>query len=113
MILFVYKIATNQLDSGGHCAKALRATQLILIAKKPSEIRPISVGETLRRIAGRLIIRMHKDKIITALGLHQYAMQSNGTTKLVFAARNILEKNPAWIMVCPDAKNALNSRSDG
>jgi hypothetical protein len=78
---------------------------------KPSGIRPIAVGETLRRIAGRFVTRWHKDKIITALGPHQYAMQSNGTTKLVLAARNTLEKHPGFVMLAPDAKNAFNAQS--
>ena len=64
MIRLVYKIATNQLDSGGHCANALRSTKLVLIAKKPSGVRPIAVGETLRRIAGRFIVKWCKDSII-------------------------------------------------
>ena len=71
----------------------------------------IAVGETLRRIAGRFVTRWLKDKIITALGPYQYAMQSNGTTKLVLAARNTLEKHPDFVMLAPDAKNAFNAQS--
>ena len=58
----MYKIATNQLDPRGHCAKALRATKLVRIAKKTSGIHPMATGETLRRIAGRFAVKMKKDK---------------------------------------------------
>ena len=112
LVRLVYKIATNQINAGGHCWKSLRATKLVLIAKKPSGIRPIAVGETLRRIAGRFVTRWHKDKIITALGPHQYAMQSNGTTKLVRAARNTLEKHHDFAMLAPDAKMHSTPRAD-
>jgi len=111
LVRLVYKIATNQINTEGHCGRSLRATKLVLIAKKPTGIRPIAVGETLRRIAGRFVTRWLKDKIISALGPYQYAMQSNGTTKLVLAARNTLEKHPDFVMLAPDAKNAFNAQS--
>jgi hypothetical protein len=111
MIRLVYKIVTNQLDSGGHCAKALSATKLVLIAKKPSGVRPIAVGETLRRIAGGFIVKWCKNSIIAELGPHQFAMRSNGTNALAFAARNTRLGHPDWVMICPDAKNAFNSQN--
>jgi hypothetical protein len=70
LIRIVYKIATNQLDSRGICAKALKATKLILIAKKPSGIRPIAIGETLRRIAGRFVVKTMKDTTCICSFIH-------------------------------------------
>ena len=81
LVRVIYKIATEQLDSEGINARAIRSTKLVLIAKKPSGIRPIAIGETLRRIAGRFIVKTLKDTIIERLGPHQYAMRSNGKTR--------------------------------
>ena len=52
-----------------------------------------------------------KNNVITKLGVHQYAMQSNCTTKLVLAAHNTLANHPSWVMVCPNAKNAFNAQN--
>jgi len=52
-----------------------------------------------------------KQDAIKALGPHQTALQSNGTTKTVFAVRNTLERHGHFIGLFPDAKNAFNTLS--
>ena len=82
-----------------------------MIKKKPSGQRPIAVGEILRRIAGRFVSQWLKEDAIKALGPHQTALQSKGTTKIVFAVRNTLERHGHFVGLFPDAKNAFNTLS--
>ena len=87
------------------------SAKLIMIKKKPTGQRPIAVGETLRRVAGRFLSQWLKEEAIQALGPDQTAMQSNGTTKMVFAVRNTMERHKHFVGIFPDAKNAFNTLS--
>ena len=60
----------------------------------PPDIRPIAVGETLRRLAGKCLCSLVKDKVSSFFEPHQFGVAcSHGTEKVVHAAFESALKN--------------------
>ena len=73
------------------------------------DVRPIGIGECLRRAIHSCVIAQCKE----ALGEHLWPQQvgvgvPGGISKLVFGARLQLEARPDWVVVKIDLKNAHN-----
>ena len=92
-----------------HTLDALLACRLIPLDKKPG-LRPIGVGEILRRIAGKTIVSVIRDDIIKSVGsLQVCAGHDAGCEAAVHAIQKIfLEENTEAVMLI-DASNAFNS----
>ena len=89
--------------------EAFLANRLIPLDKNP-EIRPIGVGEVLRRLAGKVIVSHLKEDVIQSVGLLQVcAGQDAGCESLIHAMRTKYEDQSAKAVLLVDASNAFNS----
>ena len=69
-------------------------------------IRPIGVGEVLRRIAGKVIVTHLKEDVIQSVGsLQVCAGQDAGCESLIYAMRTIYEDQSAEAVLLVDASS--------
>ena len=73
-------------------------------------IRPIGVGEVLRRIIGKVIASVVKNDVMESIGsLHVCAGQEAGSEAAVYAIREIFSNEEAEAVLLIDVPNAFNS----
>jgi len=85
------------------------ACRLIPLDKKPG-LRPIGVGEVLRRIIGKVVIYSLKTDVMSSVGsLQVCAGQEAGGETAVHAMREIYEDENTEAILLVDASNAFNS----
>ena len=83
--------------------EALLANRLLPLDKGEGAVRPIGVGEVLRRIIGKYVIRVTKPDVIDACGsLQVCAGLKCGSEAAIHAMRNI------FLVHASNAFNALN-----
>ena len=86
------------------------ASRLIPLDKGNGEVRPIGVGEVIRRIIGKCVTRVTKQDVINASGAMQVcAGQRSGEEAAIHAMRNIFEGDETDAALLVDASNAFNS----
>ena len=97
------------------CLKEFLANRLIPLDKgetkegKPG-VRPIGIGEVLRRITGKLLIGVIKNDIIDAAGPQQTCTGlKSGIEAAVHAMRKIFEREETEAILLVDAENAFNN----
>ena len=84
------------------------ASRLIPIDKNPG-IRPIGVGEVLRRIVGKVISQNLKEDICDAAGpLQSCASHGAGAEAAIHSMRSIFEQEATDAVLLIDAANAFN-----
>jgi len=87
----------------------LVACRLIPLVKKPSGVRPIGVGESLRRLMGKTISWVLKDEIKSVAGpLQTCANHGAGAEAAIHSMRQIFEKESTDAVLLIDASNAFN-----
>ena len=111
LALFARKIATEIVDP--HSLEAYTAGRLIPLNKNPGEkevqIRPIGVGEVMRRIVGKAISWCLSDDIQEAAGpLQVSAGVKAGAEAAIHAMKHIYEKEGTDAVILVDAANAFN-----
>ena len=85
------------------------ACRLIPLDKCPG-LRPIRIGEVLRRIAGKVVMSMIKEDVQETVGsLQVCAGQSGGCEAAIHAMRTIYENEDTDRILLVDAANAFNS----
>ena len=92
------------------------ANRLIPLDKSNGEVRPIGVGEVIRRIIGKCVSRVGKQDVIDACGATQVcAGHKSGSEAAIHAMHNIFESDETDTALLIDASNAFNSlnRSSG
>ena len=90
--------------------EAYISCRLIPLQKEPSGIRPIGIGEVLRRIIGKAIVTEIKPEIIDAAGSIQVcAGQKGGCEAAAHAMTEIFEEKETDAVLFIDASNAFNS----
>ena len=73
-------------------------------------LRPIGVGETLRRIIGKTVAKVLKNEVADAVGsLQVCAGQDAGCEAAIHALRKIFEQEETEAVMLVDASNAFNS----
>ena len=73
-------------------------------------VRPIGVGEVLRRLIGKLVIDIVKDDIVTAAGpLQTCTGLRAGIEATIHAMRSCFEKDSTEGLLLVDAENAFNN----
>ena len=93
-------------------SKLLSASKLIALPKKNSDIRPIAVGESLRRLTAKAICLQNKESFASFLSPLQHGVSMKGGSEcLVHHIQLLLESNPGWVILGLDVKNAFNSIS--
>ena len=112
---FAKKICTKEIESMTRDSiqtsslEAYTACRLIPLDKSPG-VRPIGVGEVLRRIVGKTIISVIKDDIMRGAGdLQLCAGQHSGCEAAVHAITDIFEETATDALLLIDANNAFNS----
>ena len=88
---------------------AYTACRLIALDKLPG-VRPIGVGEVVRRIIGKAIMVVIRPDVVKAAGsLQLCAGQEAGAEAAVHALRTLFERSSSEAMLLIDAKNAFNN----
>ena len=73
-------------------------------------VRPVGVGEVLRRITGKLLIGVIKDDITTAAGpLQTCTGMKAGIEAAIHAMREVFEGEESEAVLLVDAENAFNN----
>jgi hypothetical protein len=86
------------------------ACRLIPLAKPDSGVRPIGVGEVLRRIMGKSIMAVVSSDVQQAAGSIQVcAGQKGGSESAIHAFRTIYEDDDCDAVLLVDASNAFNA----
>ena len=89
--------------------EAYTACRLIPLDKNPG-VRPIGVGEVLRRIIGKAILSVIKQDIVSSAGnLQLCAGQPSGCEAAVHAVSDIFDEESTDALLLVDADNAFNS----
>ena len=89
--------------------EAYTANRLIPLKKEPTGIRPIGIGEVLRRIIGKAIVTEIKVDLMESAGCLQLcAGQKSGCEAAVHAMREIFEQQGTDGVLFIDASNAFN-----
>ena len=86
------------------------ASRLIPLDKGNGDVRPIGVGEVIRRIIGKCVTKVTKQDIIEANGsLQVCAGQKSGSEAAIHAMHSIFEADNTDAVLLIDASNAFNS----
>ena len=86
------------------------ASRLIPLDIGNGEVRPIGVGEVIRRVIGKCVARVAKQDVINASGATQVcAGQKSGGEAAVHAMRSICQADETDAALSVDASNAFNS----
>jgi hypothetical protein len=89
--------------------EAFTACRWIALDKDPG-VRPIGVGETLRRLIFKAILRITKDVIQQEAGsLQLYADQEAACESGILSMKSLFEDSETEAIILVDASNAFNS----
>ena len=90
--------------------QALAAARLIALPKGENSVRPIAIGEVLRRLVARTICLQEKSLMAEILSPTQYGVAVSGGLDLIFHQIQAgLEAHGDWGLFKCDLKNAFNS----
>ena len=99
----VYGKTTSSIESYTAC-------RLIPLEKKPDGVRPIGIGEVLRRIIGKAVLSVFKEDVMQSAGsLQLCAGQSSGCEAAIHAMSKIFEEDTSDAILLVDASNAFNT----
>ena len=88
--------------------EAFLASRLIPLDKNPG-LRPIGIGEVLRRIIGKALVQVIREEIVTSVGsLQVCAGQEAGSEAAVHAMHDIFNEEESEAVLLIDATNAFN-----
>ena len=106
MAIFARKLATEHLDPD--TLEPYTSCRLIPLNKNPG-IRPIGVGEVLRRIVGKTIAWSLRDEVQEAVGPLQVSSGiKGGAEAAIHAMRSIFNADTTDAVILVDASNAFN-----
>ena len=90
--------------------EAILANRLIPLDKGEGAVRPIGVGEVIRRIMGKCVMHVTKPDVINASGsLQVCAGHKSGSEAAIHAMRRIFEADETVAVLLIDASNAFNA----
>ena len=88
----------------------LVASRLIPLDKGEGAVRPIGVGEVVRKICGKCVMNVAKKDVVAASGsLHLCAGQKSGSEAAIHAMHAIFETDDTDAVLLIDASNAFNA----
>ena len=86
------------------------SNRLIPLDKGNGEVRPIGVGEVIRRLIGKCVSKIGKQDVIDASGATQVcAGHKSGSEAAIHAMHDIFESNETDAALLVNASNAFNS----
>ena len=101
------KLATEELNP--ELMEPYNACRLITLDKNPG-VRPIGIGEVMRRIIGRTIIKCLKNELMSLGSNYQLCLgQKCGIEYAIHTLRDQYSKTSANAVLLIDAENAFNS----
>ncbi|XP_065832959.1 uncharacterized protein [Oscarella lobularis] len=93
-------------------ATVLAGAKLIALRKANNDVRPIAVGNCLRRLTAKAACSLLESKIESFLSPYQFGVCTPGGADLmIHVIQLVLQSNPHWVLLKTDAKNAFNSVS--
>ena len=105
--LLCKRLCTEYVDPVG--LEALVASRLIALDKNPG-IRPIGIGECLRRLVGKVVVQSIKMDILRVVGKQQLCVSHvAGCEAAIHTLTNIFERDDCEAILFVDASNAFNS----
>ena len=105
--LMARRLSTGYVDPS--TMKSYTACRLVPLDKKPG-VRPVGIGEVLRRIIGKAIMNIVQGEMVSATAPIQVcAGLPGGVEAAVHAAREIFESQDTEALILVDADNAFNS----
>jgi hypothetical protein len=91
------------------CAPDYCAARLVPLQKKQGGIRPVAVGEILRRLTSRLLMQHHLTQLRSRFSPHQLGVGMKGATEhIVRKLRQVLRAHPKAFVLQVDLSNAFN-----
>ena len=85
------------------------ACRLVPLDKKPG-LRPIGIGEILRRIAGKVVMSISKNDVMNSVSRIQLcAGQEAGCEAAIHSVRSLFDKEDTEAVLLVDAENAFNN----
>ena len=97
------------------CLQEFIASRLVPLDKGPTKegepgVRPVGVGEVLRRLTGKLLINVIKGDITTAAGpLQTCTGIKAGIEAAIHSMRQIFQQEETQAILLVDAENAFNN----
>ena len=88
--------------------EAMMASRLVPLDKNPG-LRPIGVGEVLRRISGKIVMSVTKEDVIKASSRAQMCGRKAGSEAAIHAMKELFEMEESEAVLLVDAVNAFNS----
>ena len=102
------RLCTTYIDPGS--IEALLACRLIPLDKGDGSVRPIGVGEVIRRIIAKCVVQIAKPEIIQATGSMQVcAGQKSGSEAAIHAMSEMFHGEDTDAVLLIDASNAFSS----
>ena len=102
------KLCTEYIDP--RTIEPILANRLIPLDKGEGAVRPIGVGEVIRRIIGKCVMRVTKEDVLDASGsLQVCAGLRSGSEAAVHAMYSIFEEEETDAVLLIDASNAFNA----
>jgi hypothetical protein len=86
----------------------LKFSTLIALDKEGGKIRPIAMGETLRKMNASLVLKVCDSEIKEIFKGAQLGMESMGTEKIIHSINHMRGENKDWDTISLDHKNAFN-----
>ena len=103
----IRRLCTEEVNS--RSIEALLASRLIPLDKNPG-LRPIGVGEIIRRIAGKVVTMALREELISSVGcLQTCAGQEGGCEPIIHAMRSKFAEEETEAVLLVDASNAFNA----
>ena len=108
--LLIKRIAEEELPPG--CLGPLTQSRLVALGKKDGGVRPVGVGEALRRLVGKAIAKVCKNDLIATCGAIQLcAGTSSGCEASARALQQLWDAENTDLILLVDASNAFNRMS--
>ena len=90
--------------------EVISSSRLIASPKENGAVRPIAIGECLRRFTAKVICIQKKESFNSHFQPIQHGVAvKRGTELLIHHVSLLLELNPDWVLLKTDIKNAFNS----
>ena len=102
------KLCTEYIDP--RTIEPILANRLIPLDKGEGAVRPIGVGEVIRRVIGKCVMKVTKEDVLDASGsLQVCAGLRSGSEAAVHAMHSIFEEEETDAVLLIDASNAFNA----
>ena len=84
------------------------ASRLVPLNRNP-DLRPIGVGEVLRRVMGKVVMNAFSEAVTTASSDAQMCGRSSGSEAAIHAMRRMFQHENSEAVILVDATNAFNN----